>query len=167
MNWYDLDYPEVIELRRRLFPEHSGYHLIASSVTDAGWIGKVPSDHPAWIVAEGLTYYLSEADMKGLLNLLTGHFPSGQIAFDAVSHQGARLAARNARIRTTGATIGWSIDDPHDIKRLDPRLELVTELRPVQAHSNDRLPASFRVLLSIMDLLPSLRRINRLLRYRF
>jgi hypothetical protein len=54
-----------------------------------------------------------------------------------------------------------------DIKLLDPKLELVTELRPFKAHRYDRLPGSFRALLRVMDLFPSLRRLNRLLRYRF
>jgi hypothetical protein len=54
-----------------------------------------------------------------------------------------------------------------DIKLLDPKLELVTELRPFEAHRYDRLPGSFRALLRVMDLFPSLRRLNRLLRYRF
>jgi O-methyltransferase involved in polyketide biosynthesis len=167
VRWFDLDFPEVIELRQKLYPERPGYILIGSSVTAAGWLEQVPGDLPAWIVAEGLTYYLSEGEMKTLLNRLTSHFPSGELAFDAVSSLGFRLARNNARIQATGASIGWWIDDPQDIRRIDPQLRLVTELRAIQAHQYDRLPASVRLLLRGMDLFPSLRRINRLLRYRF
>jgi O-methyltransferase involved in polyketide biosynthesis len=167
VRWFDVDYPDVIELRQKLYPERAGYRMLGSSVTDPGWLDEVPGDRPAWIVAEGLTYYLSESHMKTLLNRLTGHFPSGQMAFDAVSQLGAKLAKNNAKIRATGATIGWWIDDPRDIKLLDPKLELITELRPLEAHRYDRLPGSFRALLRVMDLFPSLRRVNRLLRYRF
>jgi O-methyltransferase involved in polyketide biosynthesis len=167
VRWFDVDYPEVIEPRRKLYPERAGYRMIGSSVTDPGWLDEVPGDRPAWIVAEGLTYYLSESDVKTLLNRLTGHFPTGQMAFDAVSSLGAKLAKNNAKIQATGATIGWWMDDPRDIKLLDPKLELVTELRPREAHRYDRLPGSFRALLRVMDLFPSLCRLNRLLRYRF
>jgi O-methyltransferase involved in polyketide biosynthesis len=167
VRWFDVDYPEVIELRQKLYPERAGYRMIGSSVTDSGWLDEVPRDRPAWIVAEGLTYYLPESGLKTLLNRLTGHFPSGQMAFDAVNRLGAKLAKNNAKIRATGATIGWWIDDPRDIQRFDPKLELVTELRPVEAHKHDRLPGSFRALLRVLDLFPSLRRLNRLLRYQF
>lgn len=167
VRWFDVDYPEVIELRQELYPERAGYRMIGSSVTDPGWLDEVPGDRPAWIVAEGLTYYLSESEVKTLLNRMTDHFPSGQMAFDAVSQLGARLAKTNVKIQTTGATIGWWIDDPRDIRRLDPKLELVTELRPLEAHRHDRLPGSFRALLCVLDLFPGLRRLNRLLRYRF
>ena len=34
VRWYDIDLPDVIELRRRLFPERPGVHTIAASVTD-------------------------------------------------------------------------------------------------------------------------------------
>jgi O-methyltransferase involved in polyketide biosynthesis len=168
VRWFDVDYPEVIDLRRKLYPGRTGYRMIASSVTDPGWLEEVPGDRPAWIVAEGLTYYLSESDMKALLNRLTGHFPGGQIVFDAVSRLGAKLAQNNARVQATGAAIGmWWLDDPCDIRRLDPKLELVIELQPRNAVGYDRLPGSLRALLRAMGLFPGMRRINRLLRYRF
>jgi O-methyltransferase involved in polyketide biosynthesis len=167
VRWFDVDYPDVIELRQKLYPEHAGYHMIGSSVTEPGWLEEVPGDCPAWIVAEGLTYYLPETALKTLFNRLTGHFPSGQIAFDAVNRLGAKLAKNNAKIQVTGATIGWWIDDPRHINLLDPKLNLVTEKRPVEAHKHDRLPGSFRALLHVLDLFPSLRRLNRLLRYQF
>lgn len=31
--WYDLDFPDVIELRRRLYPERAGYRLLSATVT--------------------------------------------------------------------------------------------------------------------------------------
>ena len=71
-------------------------------------------------------------------------------------------------LKSMGVTIGWWIDNVRDdIKLLDPKLELVTELRPIKQFGWDRLPGSVRVLGHVMDLFPSLRRINRILRYRF
>ncbi len=167
VRWFDVDFPDVIELRKKLFPARPGYRMIGASVTESGWLGEVPEDRPAWIVAEGLTYYLTPGDMQALLNRLTGHFPSGQIAFDAVSRLGANLAKNNAKIRATGAAIGWWIDDPNDIQLLDPKLELVIELQPRQGYGYNRLPGSLRALLRIMGIFPGLRKLNRLLRYRF
>lgn len=34
VRWYDVDLPEMINLRERLYPERPGYELVASSVTD-------------------------------------------------------------------------------------------------------------------------------------
>ena len=52
--WFDVDYPEIIALRQRLFPERDNYQMIGSSVTDPGWLEQIPADRPAAIVAEGL-----------------------------------------------------------------------------------------------------------------
>src|SRR6266508_2788502 len=124
VRWFDLDYPEVIALRRRLYSEPTGYHMIGSSLADLSWLDKVPGERPAMIVAEGVTMYLTEDIMKALLKALTDHFPSGQLAFDAHTPQLVRwLTKTGATVRGTGATFGWGIDSPADIKRLEPRLE--------------------------------------------
>lgn len=53
VDWFDIDYPEVIELRRKLYPSRDHYHLIASSVTEPGWLADVPRNRLAIVVAEG------------------------------------------------------------------------------------------------------------------
>jgi O-methyltransferase involved in polyketide biosynthesis len=54
VRWYDLDFPDVIELRRRLYPERAGYRLLASSVTDPGWLDEIPVERPSLTIAEGV-----------------------------------------------------------------------------------------------------------------
>jgi len=168
VRWFDVDYPEVIDLRRQVYPERSGYQMIGSSLAEPGWLEEVPGDRPAWIMAEGVVMYLPETVVKPLLNRLTGHFPSGEMAFDAVSRQGAKMAKANRSVRMTGASFGWGIDDARgDIKLLDPKLELIYESRTPELPRYDKLPAYMRAIVRVMDLFPSLRRLNRLLRYRF
>lgn len=166
VHWFDVDYSEVIELHRKLYPERTGYHRIGSSVTEAGWLDEVPGDQTAWILAEGLTYFVPANDMKTLLNRLTGHFPNGEMVFDAVSRLGAKMAQRV--FTPMDITVGFWIDNARDdIKLLDPKLELVTELQPRDQYGVDRLPVAVRALGHVMALFPSLCRINRILRYRF
>ena len=43
VNWYDLDMPPVVELRRQFFTGNERYHLIAASVTDLEWVDTVIS----------------------------------------------------------------------------------------------------------------------------
>ena len=141
--------------------------MIGSSVTNPNFLNEVPGDRPVMIVAEGLMMYLAEDDVKPLLNRLTDHFPSGRMAFDALSRLGARMAKADPSVRATGASFGWGIDDPRDIKQLDARLELVTELRTPDLPGYSKLPWAMRALVRVMDPIPALRRLNRLLLYRF
>jgi O-methyltransferase involved in polyketide biosynthesis len=58
VRWYDVDFPDVIELRRRLFPPRDGMHTVAASVTDPELLDGIAGDTPVLVIAEGLTPYL-------------------------------------------------------------------------------------------------------------
>jgi O-methyltransferase involved in polyketide biosynthesis len=135
VRWYDVDLPDVIELRRRLYLERPDYTMIASSVTDLRWLDQIPRDRPAIAVAEGLVVYLPEADAVALFRRITEQFPAGQLIFDTYSRLTVRilnLAVRLASLRSKSTAAGalvhlpWGIDDPHMLERQVPRLKLVT-----------------------------------------
>ncbi len=85
VRWYDVDLPDVIELRSRLYPQRHGCQMIASSVTDLDWLDGIPGDRPVIVVAEGLMQYLSWDEAVALFTRITTQFPSGQVIFDAYS----------------------------------------------------------------------------------
>ena len=76
VEWFDVDQPGVIELRRKLYDERYGYHMIGSSVTDAGWLDRIPTCRPTLVVAEGLVMYLTERQVRELFQRLTDGFPA-------------------------------------------------------------------------------------------
>jgi O-methyltransferase involved in polyketide biosynthesis len=96
VRWFDVDYPEVIELRRQLFPTRAGCELIGSSVTDPSWLAQVPGDLPVLVVAEGLTMYLKQDAGEALFQQVVQHFPRGQLIFDALSRRGIGRPVRAA-----------------------------------------------------------------------
>jgi O-methyltransferase involved in polyketide biosynthesis len=170
VRWFDADYPEVIALRRRLYPEHAGYRMIGSSVTDTQWIDQVPADGPAMIIAEGLFMYLREDEIRKLFSTLTTRLPGGELAFDVNSRLGLRLVQSNRMVRATGAQLHWSMEDPRELEAIVPRLKLVAEqitYDPAQKaqFSGFSLPA--RLAIRIMYAITAFRRIGRLLRYKF
>jgi O-methyltransferase involved in polyketide biosynthesis len=167
IRWFDVDYPEVIELRRRLYPERAGYRMIGSSLADLGWLDDVPGDRPAMIVAEGVTMYLTDDIMRTILNRLTDHFPSGQMAFDVHTPQLVWLLSKtSANVRGTGATFHWGIDNPKDIRKLEPRLDLVSEVKAHDLVRYGNMAWTTRALVRVMDAIPALR-VMRCLLYRF
>jgi methyltransferase (TIGR00027 family) len=165
--WFEVDYPEVIALRRRLYPERLGCRLIASSVTEPGWLSEVPRDRPAIIVAEGVFPYLPAEEVPALLERLTAHFPRGEIAFDGYSGLGLRLIRRNHSVQATGAALHWSIEDSRLLEQQVPRLKLVAELTNDDPAEIARMPWKARLTIRLFFLIPAFRRIGRMLRYRF
>lgn len=59
--------------RARLLDVPAGdYRLVHASVTDDGWWDGVPADRPVVAVFEGLTMYLTEDGVRGLVRRVTG-----------------------------------------------------------------------------------------------
>ena len=92
VRWFDVDLPEVMEVRARLLPWPSGdYHPISSSVTDSEWLSSVPDDRPTVAVFEGLSMYLTQGQGHSLIRRITSRFPSGQLLFDVYGTLGIKL----------------------------------------------------------------------------
>jgi len=165
VQWFDVDYPDVIDLRRQLFPERDAYHLIGVPLDDLRWLNEVPRDRPGLLIAEGVLHYLSETEVKALLNAVVAHFPSGQMIFDICNSMIVKRAGSN--VGGTGATYKWGLDDPQDIKQLEPKLDLIKEYRPSELVAFSRFPLWWRVLYRVQEVNPTLRRMERTLVYRF
>jgi methyltransferase (TIGR00027 family) len=145
VQWFDLDQPGVIELRRRLYQDTAGYRMIASSVTDPQWLADIPTGLPTLVVAEGLLMYLQESEVRRLLARLTDQFASGEMLFDTLS----ALAPLLSKVFTRGI-IKWGIRHARELETWNPRLHLV-EQKPVLA-GYDKIPArSVRLLYKVLS----------------
>jgi len=85
VEWYDMDLPEVIELRRKFIgDEHDRYNLLACSVLENDWMDsvKVHSKRPFLFLAETVFVYFTEAQVKSLVLKLRVHFSGAELVFD-------------------------------------------------------------------------------------
>lgn len=122
VRWFDLDQPSVIELRRRLYDETERYRMIGSSVTDPGWLDRIPTGHPALVVAEGLLMYVDESGVRQLFAHLLDRFDCGELQFDTLS----ALAPALSKVLTRGI-IKWGIGNARDIETWNPKLRLIEQ----------------------------------------
>lgn len=116
-SWYDLDFPEVIDIKKQLFKENDSYHYISSSVTDLSWIEEIKAlNKDVLVIAEGLFMYLTEEEIKALMVALQSKFNRYSLIFDAYSKRTARLTKHHPSLKKTGAVIQWGIDNPKAIE---------------------------------------------------
>jgi methyltransferase (TIGR00027 family) len=135
VQWFDIDQPNVIALRRKLYDDRDDYRMIGSSVTDEAWLDKVPTDRPMLMVAEGLVMYLTGPQVRALLQRLTDRFDSGELIFDTVSPMGPRLS----KVFTKGIT-KWGIRDAREIEQWNPRLRFLEQTSPLALY--ERIPST-------------------------
>jgi len=168
VSWYDIDLPDVIGVRKRLFPQRAGLHTIAASVTDPRLLDTIRGDMPVLVIAEGLTPYLRAAGGVAMLRRITEHFPSGELVFDGYSPAGVWGLQRYAPIKTSGAQLDWTINDPHKLQRAVPGLVFDSESwyfdpDEIEQHYSWLYLQLMRVLFRITPI----RRLGRALRYHF
>lgn len=166
VSWFDVDVPEVIDLRRRLYDAYPGYTMIGSSVTEAGWLDQIPTDRPALIVAEGLLMYLTEAELRDLLKRLTDRFGTGELLADLLSPWGPRFSNSPmlAKFSTSGIT-KWGTRDGHELPEWNPRLRLVDRVVFLDPTKIPLTPQ--RLVYQLLTAIPAVRNYDRLYRFRF
>jgi O-methyltransferase involved in polyketide biosynthesis len=167
VEWYDVDYADVAQLRTQLFPPREHCHVVASSVTDPAWLADVPADRPTLMIGEGLTMYLTEADGVALLRRIVDHAPSGELQFDAFSRFGIKTQWMNAVVKRAGATLYWGIDKPDDILGAVPGVRLLRWVSPFDSPTFAKVSLPYRVMAKVMSMSSKLRYLAQYHRYAF
>jgi methyltransferase (TIGR00027 family) len=138
VTWYDLDLPEVIELRRKFIgDEGERYHLLACSVFDSAWLNALSVNsrgghpkRPFLFLAEGVLMYFDGALVKSLVLALKEHFPGAELVFDAFSP--FYVWANNRRVTRTkiGARCQWALKRSGDLENWGDGIHLIDEWFP-------------------------------------
>ena len=166
VNWYDLDMPPVVDLRRRFFTGSERYQLIGAPVTDLEWMDTVTSGgRPVLVVAEGLLMYLGEADVRRLVLRLHETFPGCRLIADVFSRLTARSATNHPSLKYTGATIGWGMDDPCELEAWAPGLRLLEEWYFTDDPDLARLNFGYRVAYRLAGAFKMVQRAHRIVYY--
>jgi O-methyltransferase involved in polyketide biosynthesis len=144
--WFDLDQPNVIELRRRLYDDTDHYLMIGSSVTDPHWLDQIPAGHSTLVVAEGLLMYVPKAEVRQLLQRLTDRFDCGELLFDTLAPQAPLLS----KVFTRGI-IKWGIRDAREMQTWNPRLRLLEQMSALAGYreiENTAVRVMYKVMLA-------------------
>ena len=161
--WIDVDFPEVIDLRKSFYFETPHYTMIGSSVLEKDWIENLPTDKPVLIVAEGLLMYLKQKEIKRLILRLAKKLGSFTMIFDSYSTLTARSAKNHPSLKKTGASINWGIDDPMEIEGWFPGVRVIEEAYFTSKEALEGLGGFNKLLYSLAGAFKTARRAHRLI----
>jgi O-methyltransferase involved in polyketide biosynthesis len=129
VDWYDVDFPVVAELREQLVPPRERAHIVGADLTDAGWIADLPKDRPAFLVHDGLIVFLTFDGYANLLRRLTDHFPHGELAHNTYTKLAVWAVKRGAVPPLPGSAAHHpGFNDPRDPEKWVPGLKLIEEV---------------------------------------
>ena len=107
-HWYDLDLPETIAVRERLLPEHGAILQLAMSAVD-DWGGEITEQGASvLVIIEGLTMYLSQADVQRIFAVIAGRFPEAAVFVETMSPMVVRRF-REKSIEGSHAKFTWGV----------------------------------------------------------
>ncbi|MDO4788442.1 MAG: class I SAM-dependent methyltransferase [Johnsonella sp.] len=126
IHWYDVDFPEVIELRKKFFEENDRVKLISKSVSDPSWAEEIQNgDKKLLIISEGMIMYLAPEEVKKFLHILTDHFDSFELHLDCVPNNAVNRARRNKAVKKTKSEYLFGSSKGKEILALNPKLKQI------------------------------------------
>lgn len=133
--WYELDLPEVMELRASMGEPPSEQHwYLADSLFSRQWVEEL-SGHPPermLLLAEGLLMYFPQHRVEELFGMLNAALPGARIAFDVMG--GWNVTAAQDPGDEVAAPVYWGVK----------RLEQVYDLFGLRPAGDLTLPAQLR-----------------------
>ncbi len=130
VEWYDLDLPAVVELRRKLIDSQGErYHLLACSMFDRAWLDTVGvhRSRPFLFIAEGVLMYFTEAEVKQLVLTLYDCFPGAELVVDAATPFMIRLDNLHLVFTPVRARVKWGLARGQDIETWAEGIRLIEE----------------------------------------
>ena len=150
---YNLDFPDIIEIRNELLPAGEREENIACDINDFSWFDKIDFDDSKGAVffAAGVFYYFKTEQVKALFSAMAKRFKGGKIVFDSCNKTGAKMMTKTwlkeAGISDVGAY--FSINSIDEIKPWSVDFKSVTSKPYMNGYRKiDRRFGTFNRLMS-------------------
>ena len=152
-HWYNLDLPETMAMREKLLPESGAVTQIAMSAMD-DWGSRIEeTDAPVLIIIEGLTMYLTEADVQRIFAVIAGRFDAATVLVETMNPMVVKRFKEKS-IEGSNAKFTWGVRDGRALAALLPDFRFVAE------HGLTEGVAAFVPVYKLLDKLPAVRNIS-------
>lgn len=152
-HWYNLDLPETITVRQQLLPESGAISQLAMSAMDDWGAAIREMDAPALVIIEGLTMYLSEADVRRIFEVIAARLPKAEVFVETMNPAVAKRFKERS-IEGSHAKFTWGVKHGRALAALLPGFRFVEE------HSLTEGMAVFAPVYKLLDKLPAVRNIS-------
>lgn len=110
--WFDVDFPEVIGIRKEYFSETEKYKMLGASASETDWIFSLPDSEKVLVVLEGISMYLSKEIIKNLFAAIAKKFPEAEIIMDVYTEKAVKASRIKNPIQDVGALPSFGISEP-------------------------------------------------------
>lgn len=115
--WYDVDFAEVIQERQRYYSHTENYQMLAADARDCSWLEGLADTKLCIVVLEGVSMYLTTAQLQALMDAFCGHFEQVNLLVDCYSVKAAKLSKVKNPVNDVGVTQVYGLDEPKLLER--------------------------------------------------
>lgn len=149
--WFDLDLPDVMALRRRFFEDGPRRTMLTGSILELEWMDRVVATGGPWIVvAEAVLIYLGADDARWVIETVTRKLPGALIAFDTTSQRMVAEQGKHDAMRhlPQASWFRWACDDPREVESWNGSFRLLASRSFLDADDDlvARFPLAWRLL---------------------
>ena len=128
--WFDIDFPEVIEERKKYFEESGRYKMICGDARKPDFLSEIPDANEAIVVMEGVSMYLSPEETVSLLSALSEKFGKIALLMDCYSRFAAKISRIRNPINQVGVFTVYGVDDGKALEGGEFKLSGELEMTP-------------------------------------
>lgn len=134
IQFFDLDLPDIINIKKQIIQEKANYHHISQSVFEFDWIDRIETEHVI-LVAEGVFMYCTEQDVKKLFLTLQEKLNKPEIIFEVFNSKwltGWRKKSMDFKLKKElkfgeGTTFKFGIPDSDEIENWNQGFRLIDD----------------------------------------
>ena len=115
-SWFDVDFPQVIEERRKYYSDSDLYHMLEGNAKDKTWLENIPNKKHAIVIMEGISMYLKQEELQSVMKNLEDHFEEVTLLMDCYTEFAAKASKYKNPINDVGVTQVYGIDNPRVVE---------------------------------------------------
>lgn len=110
--WYDIDFPAVIEERKRYYQETQTYRMLPADIRENGFSREIPKASGAIVVMEGISMYLTPDELNGVLSNVQAHFENVCVLMDCYTPLACKMSKLRNPVNEVGVDTVYGIGNP-------------------------------------------------------
>lgn len=124
--WFDIDLPEVIELRRNYFEESQNYKMIGKSILDYNWIEQINTENKKILIYSiGTLMYFEETEVKLILKNIAKNFSNAELYLDILGTWGVGIIHPSIKALGLKIKYTWGLSHFAFIETWDDKIKYI------------------------------------------
>ena len=118
ITWYEIDLPEIIELRRKFFTETERHKMVGKSCFDEEWLDLINgyNTKSVLILIEGVLMYFTKEQVISLFQMIRQKIPNATFIVELMTHFIADHSSWHGSLGKTGNTFKYGVSSANELE---------------------------------------------------